>query len=194
MREAVGPDVSIFVDMWGKMPQEGFSKIIDALHTLKVPWFEDPASANDVETLARIRAQSKLPVVSGETLYSKQEFLRLLEHKSVDILNPDISLCGILGTKEIAAIAEAYSTNVSVHNNNTMTIGLAASIQAAAVIPNFTLVEHFPRFVESSNTFSNFPCELGDDGCLPLTSESGLGVTVDEAAVADMEYKPALDN
>ena len=194
VREAVGPDVSIFVDMWDKMPREGFSKIIDALHTLKVPWFEDPASANDVETLARIRAQSKLPVVSGETLYSKQEFLRLLEHKSADILNPDISLCGILGTKEIAAIAEAYSTNVSVHNNNTMTIGLAASIQAAAVIPNFTLVEHFPRFVESSNTFSNFPCELGDDGCLPLTSEPGLGVTVDEAAVADMEYKPASDN
>jgi galactonate dehydratase len=176
------------------MRPEDLPLIVDALHAYGVPWFEDPADANDVDSLARIRTQSNLPVVTGETLYSKQQFLRLLEHKAVDILNPDITLCGILGTKEIAAIAEAYSTNVSVHNNNTMTIGLAAAMQVAAVIPNFTLVEYFPRFVKGSNTFSSFPCELDEDGCIPLSDEPGLGVAVDEATVAAMEFKPVLDD
>ena len=194
VRDAVGPDVSVLIDMWSRMRQEDFPVIVDALHAHGVSWFEDPASASDVDSLARIRAQSNLTVVTGETLYSKQEFRRLLEHNAADILNPEITLCGILGTKEIAAMAEAYSTNVSVHNNNTMTIGLAAAMQAAAVIPNFTLVEFFPRLEKGSNTFSSFPYELDEDGCIPLSPEPGLGVTVDEAALAAMEYKPVSDD
>jgi L-alanine-DL-glutamate epimerase-like enolase superfamily enzyme len=121
-------------------------------------------------------------------LYLKQDFRRLLEHKAVDTLNPDITLCGILGTTEIAAMADAFSATISVHNNNTMTIGLAAAMQAAAVIPNVRLVEYFPRFVEGSNTFSSFVADLDDDGCIPLSYEPGIGVTVDEATVATMEF------
>jgi galactonate dehydratase len=188
--DAVGPDVSVFVDMWDRLHPEDLPVIVDALHAHGISWFEDPANANDVNELVRIRTQSKLPVVSGETLYSKQEFVRLLEYQAADILNPDITCCGILGIKEIAAVAEAYSTNVSVHNNNSMTIGLAAGIQAAAVVPNLALVEYFPRFVEGSNTFSSFPGELDDDGCIALSNEPGLGVGVDKAVVAAMEYNP----
>lgn len=84
-----------------EMPQ-----IIDALRTHGVTWFEDPADADDVEALASIRAKSNLPVVAGETLYLKREFRRLLEHKAADTLNPDIALCGILGTTEIASMAD----------------------------------------------------------------------------------------
>jgi L-alanine-DL-glutamate epimerase-like enolase superfamily enzyme len=57
-------------------------------------------------------------------------------------------------------------------------------MQAAAVIPNVTLVEYFPRFVKGSNTFSSFSAELDDDGCIPLSDEPGIGVIVDEATVA----------
>ena len=124
----------------------------------------------------------------------KKDYRRLLEHKAADTLNPDISLCGILGTTEIAAMADAFSVTVSVHSNNTMTIGLAAAMQAAAIIPNVTLVEYFSRFVAGSNSFSNFPCQLDDDGCLPLSLVPGLGVTVDEAFVAGMKYNPVSDD
>ena len=190
VRDVVGPDVSIFVDMWNRMRPEDQSTIIEALLDQNVPWFEDPANAADVEALARIRAQSNLPVVSGETLYTKQEFLRLLEHQAADILNPDITLCGILGIRDIAVIAEAYAKQISVHNNNSMTIGLAAAMQMSAVIPNFTQVEFFPRFEKGSNSFSSFPTQLDGDGCIPLPNEPGLGVTVDETIVAAMEYTP----
>lgn len=190
VRDAVGHDTDVFVDMWSQLSQKDLPLIVEALHAHGVSWFEDPADADDVDALARIRAQSKLPIVSGETLFSKQDFRRLLENKAADILNPEITVCGILGTKEIAAIAEAYSTNVSVHNDNTMTIGLAAAMQAAAVCPNFTVVEFFPRLEKASNTFSSFPFELDEDGCIPLSPEPGLGVTVNEEALATMKFDP----
>ncbi|MBT3557283.1 MAG: mandelate racemase/muconate lactonizing enzyme family protein [Rhodospirillales bacterium] len=190
VRDAVGADVPIMIDMWSRMRPEELPRIADALHAQNVPWFEDPAAATDVETLARIRAQSKLTVVSGETLYKKQDFRRLLEHESADILNPDISACGILGLTEIATLAEAYGAKVSVHNNNSMTIGLAMAMQAAAVIPNFTMVEHFPRFIEGSNTFASFPAQLDENGCIPLSNEPGLGVTVNGDALVEYQVTP----
>ena len=194
VRDAVGPGVSLFVDMWGGMREEDLSRIVDTLHAHEVSWFEDPADAADVEVLARIRTQTNLPVISGDTLYLKQDFRRLLEHKAADTLKPDITRCGILGTTEIAAMADAFSVSVSVHNNNTMTIGLAAAMQAAAVIPNVRLVEYFSRFVKGSNTFSTFAAELDDDGCIALSHEPGIGVVVDEATVAVMEYTPVSDD
>jgi galactonate dehydratase len=192
VRDTVGPDVSIFVDMWYRMKNDELPQIMDALRTYGVSWFEGPAEATDVEALARIRTQSNLPVISGETLFEKKDFLRLLEHKAADTLNPDVALCGILGTIEIATMVDAYSANVSVHNDNCVTIGLAAAMQAAAIIPNANLVEYFPRFEKGPRSFSSFQCQLGDDGCLSLSQESGLGVTVDEAIVCAMEYKPDL--
>lgn len=191
VRDAVGPGIDVFVDMWSQLSQKDFSVIVEALHTHEVSWFEDPADAKDTDALAQIRAQSRLLIVSGETLVTKQDFRRLLENQAADILNPEITIFGILGTKEIAAIAEAYSTPVSIHNDNTMTIGLAAAMQAAAVCPNATVVEFFPRLEKASNTFSCFPVELDEDGCIPFSPEPGLGVTVDEGALAAMEYDPA---
>ncbi len=190
VREAVGSDVSLFVDMWSRVRDEDLPRIIDALHAQWVTWFEDPADATEVETLALIRRQSQLPVISGETLYLKQDFRRLVEHKAADSLNPDVTLCGMLGIKEIAAMADASSVSVSVHNNNTMTIGLAAALHTAAVIPNVRLVEYFPRFVAGSNAFSTFSTEMDDEGCILLPNDPGIGVTVDEATLEAMEYKP----
>ena len=193
VRDALGPDVSILVDMWERMRPADLSLIVDALQAHAVTWFEDPASPNDPDSLARIRAVSGLEVVSGETFYSKQQFLGLLENKAADILNPDITCCGILGIKEIAVIAEAYSSKVAIHNNNTTTIGLAASMQTAALIPNLALVEYFPRFESGSNTFSRYPFNIDEDGCIALSEEAGLGVVVDEVALAGMEFEPVLD-
>ena len=194
VRDAVGSDVSVFVDMWYRMNNDELPEIIATLRSHGVSWFEDPAEATDVEALAAIRKQSNLPVISGETLHLKKDFRRLLEHKAADTLNPDIAICGILGTIEIAAMADDFSVNVSVHNNNSMTIGLAAALQTGAMISNATSVEYFPRFVKGSESFSSFPSQLDDDGCLLLSQEPGLGVAVDEQIVAAMEYKRVWDS
>ena len=191
VRETVGPDVLIFVDMLESMPAEDSTAIFEALHRYDVSWLEDPAPATDIDTLAAIRRQSSLPVVIGEELYSKQHFVRLCEHGAANILNPEVTILGILGVKEIAAIAEAFSTDIAVHNSNTMTIGLAAAVQAAAVTPNSQWVEFFPALEAGSNCFSHFPFELDEDGFIPVPHEPGSGVVVDKMVLGPMKHNPS---
>ncbi len=191
VRAALGPDISVLVDAWRVAGQGDLTVITEALRDNAVEWFEDPVAPENLDVLADIRRSSGLPIVTGETFYSKREFCNLLEKRAADILNPDITCCGILAIKEIAAMAEPYLARVAVHNYNTMTVGLAASMQVAAVIPNFVTVEHFPRFEAGSNRFSCFPCEIDEDGCMPLSKEPGLGVTVDEALLESFEYEPS---
>jgi galactonate dehydratase len=190
VRETVGPDVLIFVDMLETMPAGDSTVIFEALHRHGVSWLEDPAPANDIDTLAAIRRQSNLQVVVGEELYTNRDFVRLCEHGAASILNPEVTVLGILGVKEIAAVAEAYSMDIAVHNSNTMTIGLAAALQAAAVTPNSRWVEFFPTLEVGSNFFSRFPFELDEDGFIPVPHEPGLGVAVDKTVLGPMEYNP----
>jgi len=71
-----------------------------------------------------------------------------------------------------------------------MAVGLAASIQVAAVIPNFAKVEFFNRLVEPSKLFSNHCYEVEEDGCINVGNEPGLGVSIDEATLQSFDYRP----
>ena len=186
VRETLGPDIEILVDAWMKMDGEDITAVADILRRYGVRWFEDPISpVNNVPALAEIRRLARLPIVSGENLSTKHAFLPLLEQGAADILHPDPTLCGgLLELKEISVMAELFSARVAIHNYNSMGVGLAASLQIAAVIPNLVKLEHFPRFVAPSRLFSRHGHALGEDGCIGLSAEPGLGVEVDEGSKA----------
>ncbi|MBL6931467.1 MAG: mandelate racemase/muconate lactonizing enzyme family protein [Rhodospirillales bacterium] len=191
VREALGDKIDILVDAWRVADIGNITKVSDALRQCGVEWFEDPIALDNIELLANIRQMARLPIVTGETICRKQDFRLLLEGRAADILNPDISCCGILEIKEIAAMAEPYFVKVAIHNYNSMAIGLGASLQVAAVIPNFARVEYFHRFVEASMQFSSHSFTVDDEGCIDLGNEPGLGVSIDETVLQNMNYSPA---
>ncbi len=190
VREALGGDIDILVDAWRVGDISSIGKVSDALRRCGVEWFEDPIVPDNTKLLAEIRQIARLPIVTGESFCTKREFKPLLEQRAVDILNPDITCCGILEIKEIAAMAEPYGTSVAIHNYNTMAIGLAAGLQVASVIPKFARVEIFNRFVEPSMLFSGHSYQVVDDGCIALGYEPGLGVSIDESVLQSFKYEP----
>ncbi|MCP5088710.1 MAG: mandelate racemase/muconate lactonizing enzyme family protein [Rhodobacteraceae bacterium] len=190
VREALGGGIDILVDAWRVADIASIDKMSDALRRCGVQWFEDPIAPDNIELLAEIRQITRLPIVTGESLCAKREFKPVLESHAADVLNPDITCCGILEIKEIAAMAEPYGAGVAIHNYNTMAVGLAASLQVASVMPNFLCVEFFNRFVEPSKLFSSHSYTLGDDGCIALGHEPGLGVSIDEMALQSFEFEP----
>ena len=110
-----------------------------------------------------MRQKINIPVVTGEELYTKFEFREVFEKQAADILNPDVcNVGGILELKEIAAMAEPYFVVISPHNFNSTTVGLAATIQVSAAIPNFLITEYFVNLEELGNDIAKNPFEVKD--------------------------------
>jgi galactonate dehydratase len=184
VREAVGPDVELLIEVHRRLAPMHAVRVARMLEEFRPFWYEEPVSARNVDALAEARRAISLPVVTGEELYTKAEFREVFEKGAADILNPDVCNCGgILELKEIAAMAEPYCVTIAPHNYNSTTIGLAATLQVCATIPNFLITEYFVNFTERGNAISRVPIRV-ENGAIPLPTEPGLGVELDEAALA----------
>jgi galactonate dehydratase len=152
-------------------------------------WYEEPVPADNIDALAEAKRAIRIPVVTGETLYTKSAFRDVLEKRAADILNPDVASCGgILELTEIAAMAEPYYVAMAPHNYNSTTIALAATIQAAAVMPNFLITEYFVNFTETGDAISVNPLRV-EGGYITLPTTPGLGLEIKEAALEHYSFR-----
>ena len=184
VRDAVGPDVDILLDLLRRLAPASAIRLGRALEDCGLYWYEEPCSAENIAALAEVRRAVNIPIVSGETLYGKAGFLPLLEARAVDIINPDVcNVGGILEMKEIAAMAEPHFVAVSPHNFNSTTVALAATVHAGAAMPNFTLTEYYLPFADFAEKIC--PGQLRPvKGLIALPEQPGLGIDFDEALLA----------
>lgn len=189
IRKAVGPGVDLLIDLHRRLSPRHAIRLAKRLEEFEIYWFEEPCQAENLEAIAEVRDHVSIPVVTGENVFAKYGFRSVFEAKAADIINPDVANCGgILELKEIAAMAEPYLVAVSPHNYNSTTLALAATVHAAATMPNFIITEYFLPFVELGGEVC--PNQLKPiDGYIPLPTAPGLGVDIDEAAVARHPYK-----
>jgi galactonate dehydratase len=189
IREAVGPDVDILVDVWRRPEPLQAVRAARMLEEFDVFWYEEPVPSENLDVLAEVRHAIDLPVVTGECLYTKFDFRQALEKRAADILNPDVGSCGgILQLKEISAMAEPYYVLISPHNYNSTTMALAATVQVAAVIPNFLIAEYFVSFSEVGNAISMDPLKV-EGGYISLPTIPGLGLEINEEALKNYSFQ-----
>ncbi len=190
VREAVGPDIDILVEVHRRLAPMHAIRVARMMEEYKPFWFEEPCPAENVEALAEVRRSINIPVVTGEALYTKAQFREVFEKRAADIINPDIcNTGGILELKEIAAMAEPYYVAVSPHGWNSTGIGLAASLQVCANIPNLLIFEYALGFEPMLKDILVKPFEL-KNGYIDLPTAPGLGIEVREEALAKYTYKP----
>ena len=189
IRDAVGPDVDLLIEVHRRLAPQHAIRVAQMMAEFQPFWYEEPVSARNLDALAEVRRAIDLPVVTGEELYTKAEFREVFEKSAADILNPDVCNCGgILELKEIGAMAEPYFVTMSPHNYNSTTVGLAATVQTCAVMPNFLITEYFVSFTERGNAISVNPMHV-EDGYIPLPTGPGLGLALDEDALAGLSYQ-----
>jgi galactonate dehydratase len=189
VREAVGPEVDLLIEVHRRLAPMHAVRVARMLEEFEPFWYEEPVSSRNLDALAEVRRAIRLPVVTGEELYTKTEFREVFEKAAADILNPDVCNCGgILELKEIAAMAEPYLVTMAPHNYNSTTIGLAATLQVCAAIPNFLITEYFVNFTARGNEISREPIRV-ENGYISLPTGPGLGLELEEAALARYPYR-----
>ena len=189
VREAVGPDVDLLIEVHRRLAPMHAVRVARAMEPYRPFWYEEPVSARNVDALAACRRDIRLPVVTGEELYTKAEFREVFEKQAADIINPDICNCGgLLELKEIAAMAEPYFVTVSPHNYNSTTVGLAATLQLAACIPNFLITEYFVNFEARGAEIAVEPLQV-DGGYIALPQGPGLGIELRQDVLERYPYR-----
>jgi galactonate dehydratase len=189
VREAVGPDVELLIEVHRRLAPMYAVRIAREIAQYRPFWYEEPVSAQNLDALAEVRRQIAIPVVTGEELYTKSDFRNVFESRAADIINPDVcNVGGILELKEIAAMAEAHLVAMSPHNYNSTMIGLAATVHAAATMPNFLITEYFVNFEGLGKEIARPPL-LQKDGYVQLPTTPGLGIDLDEDALRAHGYE-----
>lgn len=189
VRDAVGPDVDILVEVHRRLAPMHAVRIARGIEPCDPFWYEEPVLAENLDALASAKRNISIPIVTGEALYTKFDFREVFERQAADIINPDIcNVGGILELKEIAAMAEAYFVVVSPHNYNSTTIGLAATLQLCATIPNFLITEYFVNLEPLGDSIAR-PTFKVENGYISLPKAPGLGISLDEDALAERPYQ-----
>jgi galactonate dehydratase len=187
VREAIGPDVDLAIDLHARYDVPSACRIAWELEPFRLMWLEEPVPAENIDALARVRAQTRTPICVGENLYLRWGFRELLERGAVDVIEPDVPKCGGLAeAKKIANLAEMHYVPFAPHLVSTPVGTMATSHQCAA-IPNFLVQEwHALEEREVWDSYVAAPDGSGSivkDGYITLPDTPGIGVEPDMDAV-----------
>ncbi len=180
LRKAVGDKADIAIDFHGRVSPALAKVLIKKLEQYNPMFIEEPINCQDHDIMAEIARGTHIPIATGERVFTKWGFREVLEKKAATILQPDLCHAGgITECRLIAGMAEAHYATIAPHNP-LGPISLAAGVQLSASIPNFLIQEQVSLgegYVKKPLTVTN--------GYLDLPTAPGLGVELDENAMAD---------
>src|SRR5579883_3270809 len=193
MREAVGDDVDILLDAHGQFTPVMALDVAERLAELRPFFLEEATQPEDIDGLAWLAERVRIPLATGERLFTKYGFTQIVDRHLVNYVQPDIVHCGgILELKKIAAMAEAHSIDVAPHNPQSE-VSTMASIHLNACTPNAVILEHVhanpPWRYDLFDTTYNVK-----DGYAELPTKPGLGLELNEAEAAKHPYRADFRN
>lgn len=190
-RRVLGEDVELMVDINSNYTLDLAKATLATLAPYRISWVEEPLAPQDISGYELLQRCSPVPVATGEALYTVHDFQRLLERRAVDVVQPDLSLCGgFWQGRRIADLAELHHVRLSPHVWGSG-IGLAAAAHYVASrspspqaqnAPWPTLVEYDVGENPLRERLLKDPL-VATKGLLPVPTGPGLGIELNWSAV-----------
>ncbi|GAA3407672.1 galactonate dehydratase [Paenibacillus hodogayensis] len=191
IREAVGQDIGIGIDFHGRVHKSMAKILVKELEPYRPMFIEEPVLPENNEALREIARYTSCPIATGERMYTRWGFKELLAQGIVDIIQPDLSHAGgILETRKIAAMAEAYDVAVAPHCP-LGPIALASCLQLDTCSPNAFIQEqslgiHYNQGSDLLDYLKDPSVFAYKDGFVANLTGPGLGIEVNEEKVREM--------
>lgn len=195
IREACGKKFGIAIDFHGRVHKPMAKVLAKKLEEFDPMFIEEPVLCEHMEDFKEIAAMTSIPIATGERLFSKYDFKRLLNAGGVSIIQPDLSHAGgITEVRKIAAMAEAYDVALAPHCP-LGPVALSACLQVDAVSYNAFIQEqsmgiHYNVGKSVLDYVKNAEDFKFTDGWVNFPSKPGLGVDVNKELLIEENKTP----
>lgn len=195
IRESCGKYFGIAIDFHGRVHKPMAKILAKKLEEFDPMFIEEPVLCENMEYFPEIAASCNIPIATGERLFTKYDFKRLLSVGGVDIIQPDLSHAGgITEVRKIAAMAEAHDVALAPHCP-LGPIALASCLNVDAVSYNaFIQEQSMGIHYNVGKSVLDYVHNKGDfaftDGYVQLPKRPGLGVEVNKELVLEENRTP----
>jgi len=194
IRDKFGYSLDIGVDFHGRVHKPMAKVLANALEPYHPMFLEEVVLPENEEHFKEVAQAVAVPLATGERLYTRWQFKSIFQAGAIDIIQPDVALCGgILETRKIAAMAEAYDIAVAPHAPYGP-IALAATLQVDSCTPNVFIQEqslgiHYNKGFDLLDFVKNKEIFQYKDGYVDLPQKPGLGLEMDEERVKEISQE-----
>ena len=185
VREAVGPDVRMILDLHGALGPASAIRFLGRVAEFDLLYAEEPVDALSLPAMEQVAARAPMPLAAGERLYSRYHVRPFLEAGCLGVLQPDLCLAGGLSeARKIATMAETWGVAIQPHNCGGP-VAAAACIQLDLATPNFAIQEWFPYWWDDRIEIAMDPLEPKvRNSRLAAPGGAGLGIELNDAYLA----------
>jgi L-alanine-DL-glutamate epimerase-like enolase superfamily enzyme len=186
IRDAVGYDIPMAADHFGHFGVNGCIKLARALEPYQIAWLEDLVPWKYTDMWKEITQAIELPTMTGEDIFLKEEFVKLIDARAVDMIHPDLATAGgILETKKIGDYAEDHGIPMAMHFAGTP-VSFMANVHCAAATQNFVALEHHSIDVPWwEDMVTDIDKPMVKDGFVTVPNKPGLGIELNEKVVKE---------
>jgi L-alanine-DL-glutamate epimerase-like enolase superfamily enzyme len=191
VREAVGMEIPLAADHFGHIGVNSCIRLAKALEKHNMAWLEDMVPWFYTDLLKKITDAVDVPILTGEDIYLKEEFAKLCDTHSIDMIHPDLaSSGGLLETKKIGDYAEERGVAMAMHFAGSPVCGMA-NVHCAAATRNFLALEiHSADVAFWDDLVTGVAKPIVQKGYIPVPETPGLGVTLNDEACKQHLLEP----
>ncbi len=183
VKDKFGDEIPVGVDLhWDYNNQDAFL-FTEMIKDLGIWFLEDPLPPDNADAFANLTRASKVPILTGENLFTRYGFRPFIEKRGCDMIHPDPQKCGgLLETKKIADWADIYNINMLCHNGCSP-VGTVASAHLCKAIKSFVALESDSvELFYWKDIIQNSP-SIFKNGFVELPAKPGLGIELNENVV-----------
>jgi L-rhamnonate dehydratase len=184
LRDALGPFYPLMFDAYMGWDLSYASEMVRALEPYNLTWLEEPLPPERVGAFQKLSAASRVPIATGEHVYTRWQVKELLVAGAIDVVQTDPDWTGgITELVKICALASAFEVPVVAHGHSLLAALHVAGAQSPSTVP---YVEYLFRHQARKQAFFK-PSYTPEDGSVTLPELPGLGLVLDEGRITSRE-------
>ncbi|MBM7070515.1 mandelate racemase/muconate lactonizing enzyme family protein [Shewanella sp. 202IG2-18] len=183
IRHAVGDEVDIIFECHSLPGATTAIQLGEIAEEYGCMYYEEPVNYLNPSLHSKVADKVNVPIAGGERLYNRWQVRPYLEEQSVDVLQPDIGLCGgFTETKKVCDYADIFDVRIQAHVCGGP-VSTAASLHLETAIPNFLIHEHHTYAIKQWNRELCIQDPQPKNGFFEVSEAPGIGIELNDEVV-----------